>query len=501
MPVPVWVYNVAALVLGMAYVHYSDMIMVFIRIFLSTGEQHQLIIGVMSARGNFAQRQAIRDTWWGFVQQHEELADKVQLQFVLGSQSCPLHVDDREDEYSCTPWVASLPQIQDDILAVKEAPCSTKVQEHNYGQHTLNFRILHPVILTKLGIHSNSISGRVSVRLLDSATHTDIVSTMLSRDSPGVLMSGYRYKAVEPYLLPKGFQGYVLVENLDPDLADLPVSSEPVCAVTNTGGGVIKYLKQTPDTTYDGHYTDPREMLSHSTILPSFIYTLHAKPELETHVSGKEQRNTVWENTRNTESENLTIEMREHDDLVILSLVDTYRNLPYKLLRYFNWLEKHRKYDFVMKVDDDCYVDVERLFTKIEQFRSPRTVSIIGGKSGIWWGRFRYNWYVEQYGKWAEFDYPASVYPAFACGSGYVLSHDIVSWLVRNREHLHSYQGEDVSLGIWLAAVKANITDDPMFQCNKECLSEMYTMPQLSIEELKQTWQYKRQCGDPCGCY
>ena len=32
---------------------------------------------------------------------------------------------------------------------------------------------------------------------------TEIVSTVLSKESPGVLIDGFRYKAVEPYLLPK----------------------------------------------------------------------------------------------------------------------------------------------------------------------------------------------------------------------------------------------------------------------------------------------------------
>ena len=34
-------------------------------------------------------------------------------------------------------------------------------------------------------------------------TQTEIVSTVLSKESPGVLIDGFRYKAVEPYLLPK----------------------------------------------------------------------------------------------------------------------------------------------------------------------------------------------------------------------------------------------------------------------------------------------------------
>ncbi|KAL0178672.1 hypothetical protein M9458_027566, partial [Cirrhinus mrigala] len=31
-------------------------------------------------------------------------------------------------------------------------------------------------------------------------------------------------------------------------------------------------------------------------------------------------------------------------------------------------------------------------------------------------------------------------YPAFACGSGYVVSRDLVEWLASNAQHLKAYQ-------------------------------------------------------------
>jgi len=56
------------------------------------------------------------------------------------------------------------------------------------------------------------------------------------------------------------------------------------------------------------------------------------------------------------------------------------------------------------------------------------------------WNRFRHNWLVERSGKWAEPDYPAMVYPKFACGAGYVLSSDLVHWLDSNADVLAAYQ-------------------------------------------------------------
>ena len=75
----------------------------------------------------------------------------------------------------------------------------------------------------------------------------------------------------------------------------------------------------------------------------------------------------------------------------------------------------------------------------------------------VWWGHFRNDWAVERSGKWAEPDYTAAVYPSFACGAGNVLSRDLAALIGVNVDSLHSYQGEDVSLGIWLAAAHATL--------------------------------------------
>lgn len=53
---------------------------------------------------------------------------------------------------------------------------------------------------------------------------------------------------------------------------------------------------------------------------------------------------------------------------------------------------------------------------------------------------FRQNWAVDRIGKWQELEYSSPVYPAFACGSGYVVSRDLVGWLASNAEQLKVYQ-------------------------------------------------------------
>lgn len=49
---------------------------------------------------------------------------------------------------------------------------------------------------------------------------------------------------------------------------------------------------------------------------------------------------------------------------------------------------------------------------------------------------------MDRIGKWQELEYASPAYPAFACGSGYVVSHDLVQWLASNADKLKAYQVE-----------------------------------------------------------
>ena len=86
-------------------------------------------------------------------------------------------------------------------------------------------------------------------------------------------------------------------------------------------------------------------------------------------------------------------------------------------------------------------------------------------------------WSTDRWGKWAENHYESPLYPPFACGSGYVLSFDLIQWIASNINHLHRFQvridfklffrinnliilkGEDVSLGIWMSALNPRLKE------------------------------------------
>lgn len=185
-------------------------------------------------------------------------------------------------------------------------------------------------------------------------------------------------------------------------------------------------------------------------------------------------------------------ESLRHGDMVFVDVVDTYRNVPSKLLQFYKWSVGNADFNLLLKTDDDCYIDVDSVLMKIDHKGLKR--------SNFWWGNFRQSWAVDRIGKWQELEYASPAYPAFACGSGYVVSRDLVQWLASNAEKLKAYQGEDVSMGIWMAAVGPQKYQDSGWLCEKECYLDMLSSPQHTAEELHVLWDRKRACGDPCGC-
>jgi len=50
------------------------------------------------------------------------------------------------------------------------------------------------------------------------------------------------------------------------------------------------------------------------------------------------------------------------NDILALNVSDTYEKLPQKTLKLFNWIYKNTQAQYVLKIDDDCYLDVDRYF-------------------------------------------------------------------------------------------------------------------------------------------
>ena len=126
--------------------------------------------------------------------------------------------------------------------------------------------------------------------------------------------------------------------------------------------------------------------------------------------------------------------------LILVPMVDSYRALPRKLKESYRWGLKHAPAaKWFLKVDDDSVARVKELEFLLGSTRSEPMTSV---------GHIRRGSGVPRGGKWADWFKP-NVYPPFANGAqGHVVSRSAAQAVVDHDGV--EYQGEDVSLGIWL---------------------------------------------------
>lgn len=132
-------------------------------------------------------------------------------------------------------------------------------------------------------------------------------------------------------------------------------------------------------------------------------------------------------------------EVAKFRDLVLVDMVDSYRGLPKKLKLGYKWLIENTNAKWFMKVDDDFYLRVDAADRFLKKLTPTKMVV----------GKIARSWNVPRKGKWAELDYKKNKYPPFPLGScGHAVSRDVGEYIFRSDQF--EYQGEDVSVGIWL---------------------------------------------------
>lgn len=136
-------------------------------------------------------------------------------------------------------------------------------------------------------------------------------------------------------------------------------------------------------------------------------------------------------------------EQRLYHDLLEIPMLESYRRLPEKVIQAYHWtLQYIPSVAWIVKVDDDTFVRPSSLQRFVQKYNP---------NIPLWIGKMIPHSPVARSGKWADHEYQPDFYPYWAIGSaGHIVSRSIAQFVVQNSATLHRYQGEDVSLGIWL---------------------------------------------------
>lgn len=140
-------------------------------------------------------------------------------------------------------------------------------------------------------------------------------------------------------------------------------------------------------------------------------------------------------------------EMRKHRDVLLGSYFDTYRNLTLKVFHGFYWADNFCRPDFVLKTDDDCFVNTKLLYLMLSNFTIMKSDLYVGNvylnvEKRMVVRNTRSKWSL----KWTE--YAERYYPAYASGLGYIISGDVLSDIVKLSKYYRPLPNEDAFVGI-----------------------------------------------------
>merc|ERR1712192_87042 len=83
-------------------------------------------------------------------------------------------------------------------------------------------------------------------------------------------------------------------------------------------------------------------------------------------------------NLNSKEEYEIATEKSLYDDILLLPIFDSYGTLTNKVLRSIVFVQKHHRFDFLLKCDDDTFVDIERVIEELQGKPDPN----------LYWGFF-----------------------------------------------------------------------------------------------------------------
>ncbi|RUS82156.1 hypothetical protein EGW08_010090, partial [Elysia chlorotica] len=449
-----------------------------------------LAVCVLSAQGHFEQRKSIRHSWMSDIDQIRKIGKEVTVKFVVGQKSCPIHPDNRIDPFGCNRWEPSVPENPHEVIAFNVAPQAQGTNENSFViQLYLYVKVMSDIVLKRLGLLNQLINvgfqqnSTLQIILYDAVTDDEIAQAAFPDHRSIVDINGYGYRPVKELFLPKGFEFIVVAQG--PDSLEWPsdIALEGSSVQSSHNNIIFTQIVDSAGRVLPRH--------RHKSYVPaaSIIFSLSDVNSLQLHINRIPQVEASWERTMASTSISLNEEIQRHDDVMLLDIQDVYRNLPLKVAQCHEWFNRHTVPEYVMKTDDDCFINLPEIVRLLQEL--PNDVP-------TWWGSFRQYWTVERHGKWKEDLYSSSVYPDFACGSGSVLSSSLSSWLSSNAHMLQPFQGEDVSVGVWLAGLRLRQVHDERWRCDLSCRDGLLSLPELTPDQVVWHWNNSRFCSGPC---
>lgn len=154
-------------------------------------------------------------------------------------------------------------------------------------------------------------------------------------------------------------------------------------------------------------------------------------------------------------------EFQVYHDILLGSYTDSYRNLTIKVLHGLSWIYDQCHIDYVLKTDDDCFVNAELLVDFITNSEDTMT-NLYVGRAFV---ETKDREVVRTDGnKWVlSYDmYPDKYYPQYNSGTGYLLSLDVLPKLLAISENVKPFPNEDAYIGVLM-----NLSNIPVLNSHR----------------------------------
>ena len=124
-------------------------------------------------------------------------------------------------------------------------------------------------------------------------------------------------------------------------------------------------------------------------------------------------------------------------DILVESIEENFYTLSFKVMLGLKWIEENLKYDFVLKCDDDVFVNIDQLMRLISTTRAQyfgqkleRAVVRREGRYGV-----------------SKEEHPHSLYDPYCSGGGFVLSYITVSKMIPFFNWVNPLKIDDAYIG------------------------------------------------------
>ena len=186
------------------------------------------------------------------------------------------------------------------------------------------------------------------------------------------------------------------------------------------------------------------------------------------------------------------IENERFRDIIKEDFVDSYSNLTYKTIMGFKWAAtKCGKAKFVMKTDDDVFVNIPNALKTVRKYNSLLQENIFGNcRSDAWPIRHKISkWYVPME------SYSMDVYPPYCSGTGYITSINVVKKIYHVSPDVPFFHLEDVYVSFCVRAIGFHMKAVPGFHRDPvkmdPCLlkgHELVTAHEMNVTMLYLMW-------------